>query len=76
MCSFIITDKWYENRNRDATKVSERIVIAAAKLIAASIRDLELNNESYPTPHDIPMSDDGEQDKWVPRLLQVLMKTL
>ena len=45
MCSFIVSDKWYSERNSDINDDSDRIVKAATKLIAAEIRDIESNME-------------------------------
>jgi len=49
MCSFIINDKWYAERNLDTEKESERIVRTAVKLIVSEIRSMQCDLDSYPT---------------------------
>ena len=50
MCLFIVSDKWYSERNSDINDDSDRIVKAAAKLIAAEIRDIESNMKCILVP--------------------------
>ena len=72
MCSFILNDKWYSDRDKDVTIESYRIVKSAAKLIAAEIRDLDCDLNHYSTANDIHADD----SKVVPPLLQLLMQIL
>ena len=72
MCSYIVSDKWYSERNSYDKDDSDRIVKAAAKLIAAEILDIESNMEVYPSPEYI-CSDIG---KTVPPLLSSFLQKL
>ena len=58
----------------DIQAEAERIVIAAAKIIRAEIREREYDSKSYPTSEDIV--DIDRSNKWVPRHLQTLLKTI
>ena len=40
MASLIINDKWYEAKRDNIEDESERIVLAAAKIIKAQIREI------------------------------------
>lgn len=44
MASYIISAKWYQDRNKDGKKESERIMIAAAKIV----RSKEYSKDVYP----------------------------
>ena len=48
-------------------------MITAAKIIRAEIREREYNTDSYPTNDDIYVKKSKE---WIPRHLQMLMKTI
>jgi len=52
----------------------ERIVITAAKIVRAEIRDKEYNSDSYSTNDYI--SNIEKSREWMPRHLQILMKTI
>ena len=51
MVNYIANDKWYESRKSNKTNEAERIVITAAKIIMAEIREMNCDNFVYPT-HD------------------------
>lgn len=53
MVTFVISDKWYQDRQNDRTKESERIMVAAAQLIREEIREREYTKLSYPNQHDV-----------------------
>lgn len=72
--AYIISDKWYTDRHRDVLTESQRVVHAAAKLIAASIRDMKFDAKVYPSSSAI--QECQEDGKWVPSLLQLFLKTL
>ena len=74
MANFIINAKWYSDKKDDIQAEAERIVIAAAKIIRAEIREREYDSKSYPTSEDIV--DIDRSNKWVPRHLQTLLKTI
>ena len=71
MCSFLINDKWYEDRKSDAVDESERVVHAAAKLIVSQIREMKADNANYPSADDITASE-----TFVPSLLKSFMEIL
>ena len=74
MAKYIINEKWYSEKKADIEDEAERIVITAAKIIRAEIRDKEYNLKSYPTNDDI--SSIEKSSEWIPRHLQTLMKTI
>jgi len=74
MATRIVSDKWYGERNKDATKDSERIVEAAAKLLVANIRETEYSNDEYPLLETV--RDKAKAKKWVPPLLQKFLQCL
>ena len=76
MVNYIVNDKWYESRKSDKTKEAERIVIAAAKIIMAEIREMNYDNLVYLTHDDIVLPE--KQDSFLPsslhKFLQVLIR--
>ena len=48
MCSYLVSDKWYANRQENPDCESFHIIEAAAKLIAAEIREIECDMNTYP----------------------------
>ena len=74
MANFIINEKWYLDKKDDIQAEAERIVVAAAKIIRAEIREQEYNSKLYPTNEDI--KDIDQSNRWVPRHLQTLLKTI
>ena len=71
MCSFIINEKWYNDRKESVVDDNERIVIMAAKLIASQIRQIESNTATYPV-----MNKHAGYSQYVPSLLKTFMKIL
>jgi hypothetical protein len=49
MASRIINEKWYTDRKESVQGESERIIILAAKLVKAQIRETMYNRNEYPT---------------------------
>ena len=49
ICSFLINDKWYNERKKDIANDRERIVMAAAKLTVSQIREMENDKVNYPS---------------------------
>jgi len=70
LCSFIINDKWYDDRNHDPEQESKRIVTMAAKLIVSEIRSMPCDLETYPTISDMRASDT------TPPLLHLLLRNM
>ena len=52
MASRIINDKWYTDRRNNFVDDSVRIVLAAAKLVKAQIREAVFNQDQYPSATD------------------------
>jgi hypothetical protein len=73
MASYILNDAWYESRNVDKKKDSERIIATAAKLIMADIRQRSYDMSYYPTHNDIV---NPEEKQWVPETLKILLNIL
>ncbi len=57
----------------DSGDEMERIVVVAAKIIRAEVREKTYNYNSYPTNEDIRSVD---QDKWIPHHLQTFLKVV
>lgn len=74
MAKYIINEKWYSEKKANIEDEAERIVITAAKIIRAEIRDKEYNSDSYPTNDDI--SNIEKSREWIPHHLQTLIKTI
>jgi hypothetical protein len=74
IASRVISDKWYNDRDADIEKESERIVDAAAKLLRGSIRDAQFDQENYPLNASIRNRSLAKQ--WIPPLLQTFLHTL
>ena len=53
MASVIISDKRYTDRKSNDQDESLRIVIAAAKLVKAQLRESAYTTDQYPLSHDI-----------------------
>ena len=69
MTSYIF---WKMKKNQVQTK--DFIIIAAAKLIKAELREIDKTNEIYPTLEEI--SSSTRQEEWVPGSLQLLLSYL
>ena len=78
ICTHLITEYWDNERKASTEEESERIVRMAGKLVAAGIRDLDLGMTVYPSAADVTdsLSDNCSGDKWVPSLLDILLKEL
>ena len=53
MASYIISDKWYNDRKADEAEESHRIILSAAKLIREKIRAMAYSKSEYPSLEDI-----------------------
>ena len=49
----IVNNAWYEMREKDLKKESERIINTAAKLILSDIRSINLESDIYPLENEI-----------------------
>ena len=74
MVNYIANDKWYESRKLDKTKEVERIVITAAKVIMAKIREMSYDNLVYPKHDDIVLPE--KQDSFLPSSLRKFLEVL
>ena len=74
MAAYIINDKWYEDRCRSVDEESERVIIAAAKLIKFAVKEMECDMSKYPTCQSFASKEDATN--WIPPLLQKFMSTL
>ena len=74
MAKYIINEKWYSDKKANIEDEAERIMITAAKIIRAEIKEKEYNSDLYPTNDDI--SNIEKSREWIPRHLQILMKTI
>ena len=68
MANFIINEKWYEEKLQNIEDESDRIVLAAARIINAQIREMSYSKDKYPTTEDI-----GNGLEWLPHSLRILM---
>ena len=74
MASCVINEKWYGDRRTEIADESVRVVVAAAKLIKAQIREMVCDMDKYPLNAQF---DDAESArKWVPTLLQAFMENV
>lgn len=67
VASFIVNDRWYNERKSKAEDDGERIVLAAAKLLRCKIREANYSTDTYPTPNEIADMECGKN--WLPQLL-------
>ena len=74
MASRIINDKWYSDRKQDPRMESERIMETAAKLLRASVRETDYDNETYRLNSVI--RDRALAKQWMPPLLQTFLEHL
>jgi hypothetical protein len=70
----IVNDKWYSDRKQDPRKESERIMETAAKLLRASVRERDYDNDTYPLNSVI--RDRALAKQWLPPLLQTFLEHL
>jgi hypothetical protein len=71
MAAYIVNRKWHEQQKAN---VSEHIIITAAKLLKATIREATYSMDSYPTCADV--QDPQRASNWMPELLQVFLDHL
>jgi len=71
MGAYIINQKWHDDNKEDLT---EHIIVTAAKLLKATIREAQYETASYPTCEDI--RDPQHAKQWMPSLLQVFLDHL
>jgi hypothetical protein len=71
-CDFLLHDKYTSDKLAGACSESERIVLRAAELIKAEIRETDYNREYYPTDKDIV----NESLTVLPPLLRSLLTVL
>jgi len=74
MASYIINTRWYEDRKIDVDDDSERIVITAAKLLKAAIREASYSTDAYPSSTEF--ADVQSARSWIPRLLNSFLDHL
>ena len=74
MVNYIVNDKWYESRKSDKIKEAERIVITAAKIVMAEIREMNYDNLVYPTHDDIVLPE--KQNYFMPSSLSKFLEVL
>ena len=70
----MINDQWYADRSADPESEMERIVLSAAKIIKAKIKEQEYDMEKYPSDEQIGSLEKGRS--WLPKLLLDFLKTL
>ena len=74
MASYIINDKWYSEKKENIEEDAERIVIAAAKIVRAEIRERNYDSLLYPTNEDV--ADVNRGMEWIPHHLQTFLKII
>ena len=72
MADFYINEMWEEERRKDKEKDAERIIITAAKVIMAEIRETKYDTSNNPKTLDI---SDASSD-WIPELLKTFLDML
>jgi len=70
----IIHDKWYDEREKTVESESQRIVIAAARLIKASILEASYSVDEYPP--NSTLKDPELLKECVPELVKIFMEKL
>ena len=61
MASYIVNDQWYKERSDDSKKESERVMIAAAKLVWEEIRGRSYNKDVYPGMNEIKSLEECQE---------------
>ena len=72
LCDLILSNKYLFSRNIGEATEAEQVVMQAATLILAEIRETEYDRTFYPTADDIK----GDGLRYIPPLLQVLLQRL
>ena len=70
MASYIENEKWREEQSSD----SEHIIVTAAKLLRATIREASYDTDYYPNCSTI--EDTLKTQNWMPNLLQLFLNHL
>ena len=70
----IIHDKWYDEREKNVESESKRVVVAAARLIKASILDASYSVDEYPL--NSTLKDPELLKECVPELVRIFMENL
>ncbi len=74
MASYIINEKWYSEKKENIEEEAERIVVAAAKIVRAEIRERKYDSLLYPTNEDF--ADISRGMEWIPHHLQTFLKII
>ena len=76
LADLIVNNSWYEKREKDLAKESERIIGTAAKLILSDIRSMTLENNFYPLEDEIAniKKSEGLLPESLRKFLEVLIK--
>ena len=74
MASMIVNDKWYSDRKTNITDDSQRIILAAARLIKSQIREASYSSDSYPASSLI--ADFAANKVWIPQWLDFFLEHL
>ena len=72
MASYIINEKWYENKKENVNDEKERIITTATKLILNDLRQSKYDTSKYPSVNDIKSTNID----YLPLGLQLLVKNL
>ena len=72
IASLIINDKWYEAKQDNIEYKSERIVLAAAKIIKVQIGEMSYSMDFYPSNDNI--HDVDASCHWLPSILQMFLQ--
>ena len=65
-----MTDRILRELKQKKSQTKEDIIVAAAKLLKADVREMEISTEQYPSIEDI------QDQTWIPESLQTLLKML
>jgi len=74
MASYIVNDKWHEEKQKNMDDESERIAVAAAKLIKSAVRETECDLNTYPNCQTF--SEIEEARLWILSLLYKFISNL
>ena len=69
MIDYYLNDLWKEKRRKDKEKAAERIVMTAAKVVMAEIREKKYDTPAYPKTTDIH----NTTGDWMPKLLKAFL---
>ena len=73
MACLIINHKWYETMQDNTEDESERIMLAAAKIIKAQIQVMSYSMDFYPSNH---ICDVDAACQWLPSMLQMFRQLI